>query len=154
MARASDDAGFFGELASPQLYKRNQGRLTRQLTALAIALVFILGAWTLSNTLLSDFERPIRIGIPCAIGALGIWLGFRVVNYPRFADFLISVEAEMDKVSWPDWPYLIRATGVVLAVMFIVAAYLALWDWFWFWFFNKIHFLDIDALKGNPVDGQ
>ena len=72
----------------------------------------------MSNTMLAETDRPIRIGIPCAIGLFGMWFGFRLVNYPRFADFLISVEAEMDKVSWPDWPYLVRATGVVMGVMF------------------------------------
>jgi preprotein translocase subunit SecE len=149
MARAADDASFFAELASPNLYKRNQGRLTRQLTAIAVALVFILGAWTLANTVLSEADRPVRLGIPLAIGLLGTWVGFRLVNYPRFADFLISVEAEMDKVSWPDWPYLIRATGVVLAVMILTAAYLFLFDTFWLWFFDLIGFLDITALRGE-----
>lgn len=149
MARAAEQAGFFAELASPNLYKRNQGRLTRQLTAIAAALVFILGAWTLSNTVLSEADRPVRVGIPIAIGLLGMWVGFRLVNYPRFADFLISVEAEMDKVSWPDWPYLIRATGVVMAVMILTAAYLFLFDTFWLWFFDLIGFLDIQALRGK-----
>lgn len=149
MARAAEQAGFFAELASPNLYKRNQGRLTRQLTAIAAALVFILGAWTLSNTVLSEADRPVRVGIPIAIGLLGMWVGFRLVNYPRFADFLISVEAEMDKVSWPDWPYLIRATGVVMAVMILTAAYLFLFDTFWLWFFDLIGFLDIRALRGE-----
>jgi preprotein translocase subunit SecE len=143
MARAADDASFFAELTSPNLYKRNQGRLTRQLTAIAAALVFILGAWTLSNTVLSEADRPVRLGLPIAISLLGVWVGFRVVNYPRFADFLISVEAEMDKVSWPDWPYLVRATGVVLGVMVLTAAYLFLWDTVWMWFFRLIGFLHI-----------
>jgi len=149
MARAADDASFFGELASPNIYKKNQGRLTRQLTAIAAALVFILGAWTMSNTLLAEFDRPIRIGVPCAIGLAGMWIGFRLVNYPKFADFLISVEAEMDKVSWPDWPYLLRATGVVLGVMILSAGYLWVWDIVWIEFFNFIGFLDIEALRGE-----
>ena len=32
---------------------------------------------------------------------LGLWIGYRLVNMPQFADFLIAVEAEMNKVSWP-----------------------------------------------------
>ncbi len=35
---------------------------------------------------------------------VGLWLCFRLVNMPRFADFLIAVEAEMNKVSWPTRP--------------------------------------------------
>ncbi len=33
------------------------------------------------------------------LGAVGVWFGYRVVNYSVFADFLIAVEAEMNKVS-------------------------------------------------------
>ncbi len=149
MARVTNDASFWGEVASGALYKRNQGRLTRQLTAIAVAAVFIIGAWTLSNTLLSEGDRPLRVGLPLLIAGLGSWLAFRLVNYPRFADFLISVEAEMDKVSWPDWPYLIRATGVTLAVMFLLCAYLWFWDLIWFQFFDWIGFLDLSALRGE-----
>ena len=36
-----------------------------------------------------------------AVLAFGLWLGYRIVNVPQFADFLIAVEAEMNKVSWP-----------------------------------------------------
>jgi preprotein translocase subunit SecE len=149
MARVTHDASFWAEVASGALYKRNQGRLTRQLTALAVAAVFLVGAWMFSNTLLSELDRPVRVGVPCLIAAAGAWLAFRLVNYPRFADFLISVEAEMDKVSWPDWPYLVRATGVTLAVMFLLCAYLWLWDLVWFKVFDWIGFLDLSALRGE-----
>jgi preprotein translocase subunit SecE len=149
MARARDDLSFWSELASGALYKRNQGRLTRQLTALAIAAIVLFGCWTLSVTILSEFETPIRIGIPTALAAVGLWCAYRLVNYPRFADFLISVEAEMDKVSWPDRTYLMRATAVVLVVMFLSGIYLAAWDIIWFRLFDLIGFLDIDALQAN-----
>jgi hypothetical protein len=33
--------------------------------------------------------------------AAGLWSVYRLVNMPRFADFLIAVESEMAKVSWP-----------------------------------------------------
>ena len=36
---------------------------------------------------------------------------------PAFADFLIAVEAEMNKVSWPTRHELIRASMVVMLVM-------------------------------------
>ncbi len=29
-----------------------------------------------------------------------LWLAWRVVNVPSFADFLIATEAELNKVSW------------------------------------------------------
>ena len=33
------------------------------------------------------------------------------MNMPRFADFLIAVEAEMNKVSWPSKAELIRSSA-------------------------------------------
>ena len=33
--------------------------------------------------------------------AAGLWASYRLVNVPAVADFLIAVEAEMNKVSWP-----------------------------------------------------
>ena len=50
--------------------------------------------------------------VPLTVLVGGLWASFRVVQLPSFADFLISVEAEMNKVSWPSWDELIRASIV------------------------------------------
>jgi len=60
------------------------------------------------------------------------------VNYPKFADFLVSVEAEMAKVSWPSKGELYRATVVVIVTMFLLAAMLFAFDTIWQWFFRLI----------------
>ena len=60
--------------------------------------------------------------------ALGAWISFRIVNLPKFADFLISVEAEMNKVSWPTSGELWRASMVVIAVIFFLAGLLFFYD--------------------------
>lgn len=130
-------------LLSVELYKRTQGRLTRQLTAVALALIVFFGAWTLSQGPLASYPSGIRLGIPAAICLLAAWAIFRIVNYPRFADFLISVEAEMDKVSWADRTELYRGTIVVLVVMFLLGFVLLGYDLFWQWFFTKIGFLQL-----------
>jgi preprotein translocase subunit SecE len=57
-----------------------------------------------------------------------LWLGFRIVNLPTFADFLIAVEAEMNKVSWPSRTELIRASMVVIILMFGLMIVLYLYD--------------------------
>jgi len=62
---------------------------------------------------------------------IGVWVAYRVVNIPRFADFLIAVEAEMNKVSWPTKTELFRASTVVIVVMFGLAATLYLYDIVW-----------------------
>ena len=45
----------------------------------------------------------------CVLASLGLWVAFRLVNMPAFADFLIAVEAEMNKVSWPTRGELFRS---------------------------------------------
>lgn len=117
--------------------------MTRQVTAVAIAFACCFGAWSLSQGMLGDFQRPISVGIPLLIGVLGVWVAFRLVNYPRFADFLISVQAEMDKVSWTSWPELRRSAAVVIVTMFFLGFVLLMYDFFWQWLFKLIHFLEI-----------
>jgi preprotein translocase subunit SecE len=129
------------EMLSLNMYKRSQGRLTRQLTAIAIAGIVILGAWTLSQGPLSRYSDPVRTGIPFVISALAIWFAFRIVNYPRFADFLISVEAEMDKVTWAGREELQRATIVVICTMVFIGMVLLVYDVFWVWFFTLVRIL-------------
>lgn len=133
------DATLLTTLLAADIYKRNQGRLTRQLTVLALWGVIFLGCYVLSTGPLGDFQNPwIRIGIPTLIAAIGAWFAYRVVNYPRFADFLVSVEAEMAKVSWPGRDELYRATVVVIVFMVLLAVVLFGFDYFWQWFFRFI----------------
>jgi preprotein translocase subunit SecE len=142
MAKTDDAApGFRGEVFKFDLYKRNQGRLIRQLTALGLAVIVGFGAWTLYQSVLMDVPKPARVAIPAAICLVGGWLIFRLVNYPRFADFLISVQAEMDKVTWPDRKELIRATGVVLVGMFFLGSILYAFDLIWVTLFTALGIL-------------
>lgn len=137
---ASDTTGrsIVHELFSFGFYKRNQGRIARQATFGAFALIVALGAWTLSKYLggiLSDYpdmtvtkQNLIRYAIPLALLAAGVWASFRVVQMPTFADFLISVEGEMNKVSWPSRAELFRASLVVIVVIFVMAFILFAYD--------------------------
>ena len=267
MAKSKNNYAFWHELLSAGLYKRNQGRMTRQLTAVAIGLIIFFGCWSLSQGPLfgyvnshyevevsyagsvpdenledslgelinkqvddvlkdrerKEFEQPKKIlsddeitekyreltesykslwsatavsslkkhhmaiafhfkttrfwttdkerlqimeeisgkfsqavgtldksevtaekpihkvttafwittGIPLLIATLGSWVVYRGVNYPRFADFLISVEAEMDKVSWASWPELYRSTIVVISTMLFLGVTLFVFDVIW-----------------------
>ncbi len=131
---------FFHELLQFGLYKRTQGRITRQVTFFALALVFAIAAWRLHVTLrLADNASPIVFyGVPLAILALGSWVSYRIVNLPRFADFLIAVEAEMNKVSWPSKDELIRNSAVVMFVIFFLAFLLFGFDQIWVILFNQL----------------
>jgi preprotein translocase subunit SecE len=66
-----------------------------------------------------------------ALGAVGVWICFRAINFPQFADFLIAVEAEMNKVSWPTRDVLFRSTVVVMFTIFALAGILFLYDVIW-----------------------
>jgi len=133
------DANFVSTLLAADIYKRNQGRLTRQLTVLALWVIIFLGCYVLSVGPLGDFRNPwIRVGIPTGLALLGAWFAYRVVNYPRFADFLVSVEAEMAKVSWPSRDELYRAPVVVIVTMLLLAAVLFAFDYVWQFFFRLI----------------
>lgn len=125
------------ELFSSGLYKPNQGRLVRQLTCLAIWVIVALGCWRL-NVWLTGSMGWGDFAIPGTLLLVGGWVGYRLVNWPRFADFLIAVEAEMAKVSWPSRTELVRASIVVIFTIFFLAIILFLFDIVWQWIFTTI----------------
>lgn len=148
MSRGTENPTFFENLLSGAMYKRNQGRLVRRLTLIALAVTVLVGCWTMSLTVLSELAPAVRYGVAWGLAALGLWVSFRTVNFPRFANFLVAVEGEMDKVSWSDTEYLRRATGVVIGTMLFLGAILWAYDFFWFRLFSLIHILDAEALQG------
>ena len=108
-------------------YKRSQGRIARLTTFYALVVIVVLGCWRMSQYY-SDQAPLLHYYVPLAFMAIGLWISFRVVQMPAFADFLISVEGEMNKVSWPSRGELYRATLVVILVVFFLAALLFAYD--------------------------
>ncbi|MCA9006234.1 MAG: preprotein translocase subunit SecE [Planctomycetaceae bacterium] len=143
MAKSKAEQAFSATLVSGGLYKRNQGRLVRQLTAIGLVAISIFGAYSLYNVLPLGMSAGLQKGIAVAIVVISAWLSYRVVNFPRFADFLISVEAEISKVTWATWDQLWRSTTVVIVLMFFLAFLLLAFDVFWQWLFRLIRFLQI-----------
>ncbi len=76
--------------------------------------------------------------LPGLLLVASLWATYRLVNFPVFADFLIAVEAEINKVSWPTRPELFRASLVVLIFIFSMAVILALFDLSWSLLFRKV----------------
>jgi preprotein translocase subunit SecE len=130
MAKEKDVSlnGFWRDMFQIGLYKRSQGRIMRQLTFAAVAIVIVLGAWRIGTYGATPLYR---FGIPIALALVGLWLSFRLVNMPRFADFLIAVEAEMSKVSWPTRKELFRGSVVVIVTIVVLATVLVVFDLFW-----------------------
>ena len=143
MAKAKAQGSFASDLLSVSLYKPNQGRTVRQVTAIAVALVFVLGAYSLQQNVLAGMGRSTEYGIVTMISVVGIWLAFRGTNHAPFAEFLINVHDEMSKVSWPTWPELYRATIVVIALMFLLGFLLFGFDIVWQTVFHAVGFLRI-----------
>jgi preprotein translocase subunit SecE len=145
------ESSFLAEFFRADIYKRNQGRITRQATGFAIAIAVLVGVYTLWQRLpfalagrlvitdslgvAKDYGEMLALGICIGIALVGCWIAYRVVNLPVFADFLIAVEAEMNKVTWPSEGEVYRATGVVIFVMFALAAVLYAFDGLWMFVF-------------------
>jgi preprotein translocase SecE subunit len=145
-----EEGGWF----SASSYKKTQGLKVRRFTILGILVLLGSGiltliqtgrlaageTWTLSFphdvgtlTLLPDMG----LTLPLILGALALWVAYRAVNYPPFADFLIATEAEMNKVSWTPRKRLLQDTVVVLVTVGLLTLFLFVVDMFWGWFLSR-----------------
>ncbi len=138
-------AKFLQELFHVGIYKRSQGQVARKATFVAVAIAVSLGCWRLNLFLSGNPSPVIFLGIPGVLAATGLWISYRLVNFPEFADFLISVEAEMNKVSWPSRGELFRSSLVVIFVIFFMAGIL-----FGFDFGLRLFFVAIGVVQ-EPV---
>lgn len=118
------------ELFNLQIYKRTQGRITRQITFAAFLVGVLLAAWRLSVFGVGR-GHWMELAVPGGLALVGTWIAFRLVNMPSFADFLIAVEAEMNKVSWPTRSELWRSSLVVILLIVFLSAVLFGYDVFW-----------------------
>ena len=124
-------------------YKRNQGRPTRQI---ALCVTTAALSWLLLSVVALFTRRQAGIewlGICLVVIAAAAALSLALLNRPRWADFLISVQAEIDKVTWPTTQEVRRATVVVLALIATMAVIIFCYDVIWRWVFEKIGFLQI-----------
>ncbi len=130
------------EIFASGLYKRNQGKMVRQITALAMFLVAVVSAWRAHALFIAptvgDGNRVIGYLIALILGGVGCWISYRLVNWPQFADFLISVEAELNKVSWPTQRELVRASVVVIFTIVLLSAILFGYDAMWKFLFGMM----------------
>lgn len=73
----------------------------------------------------------IQFTVPLLLILGSLWLAWRAVNMPAFADFLIATEAEMNKVSWTTQKKLVQDTIVVLITVLLMAIFLFVVDYAW-----------------------
>ena len=117
------------------IYKRGQGKYTRICSAFAAAIIAVAGCWQLYNKLeASSFGLSPRaelwiatmvpVGLFVVLALLIIWL----VNKPSVADFMISAEGEMKKVSWSSRKEIAVSTFIVIVVVIFMAVLLGITD--------------------------
>jgi len=142
-----EEGGWF--TAEP--YKKVQGLRIRRIVMLVVMVGVALGVyyyiwaprgmtvtgapytWDIpfvSTHTLVLFRSP-GLTIPVILLSLAVWFGYRLVNYPPMAEFLINTEAEMAKVTWTSRKRLTRDTGVVLLTVLFLAMFLYLLDIIW-----------------------
>jgi preprotein translocase SecE subunit len=158
-----EDQGWFTAAA----YKRTQGQRVRRGTILGILILAGSGIYTLlshksldtagnwevslpfthGKTLLLLPE--VRFTVPLLLALLALWLAYRVVNFPAFADFLIATEAELNKVSWTTRRRLVQDTIVVLTTMLLLTGFLFAMDSLWI---NVLSWRWINVLQTEKTD--
>ena len=136
VTRETGSPSLMGEMLQAGLYKPKQGRMVRQVTFFAVAILALLVAREFAYA--DFFSGSGNFVFGMVLAAVGLWFAYRVVNYSKFADFLISVQAELNKVTWPSREQLWRATAVVIFVIFAMALFLYLFDIIWTFLFQLL----------------
>jgi preprotein translocase SecE subunit len=98
----------------------------------------------------------IRFTLPILLVAAGLWLSYRLVNFPAFADFLIATEAELNKVSWTTRKRLVQDTIVVLTTMLLLTGFLFVMDSAWIWILSSrwIYVMQTEKADTTELDTQ
>ncbi len=108
-----------------EIYKRSQGKYTRLCTAFGVGIIAALGCLQLYNKLqATSLDLWTMTMIPAALFVGLALLIFLLVNKGTIADFMISAEGEMKKVSWSSRKELVVSTFVVIVVVFFLAIFL------------------------------
>jgi len=150
-------------------YKRSLGLRVRRLTILGILIVGGSGLysmifqgvlpdrWTVAvpffdlGTVLVVNEA--KFLIPMLLFLITLWIAFRAVNVPDFAEFLIATEAEMNKVSWSTRKRLFQDTVVVLLTTLIMTVFLLVVDLFWGWLLSRSTVGVLPSRSTSPEKG-
>lgn len=122
-------------LVSGARHRPTMGLVTRRSTMLTLIIIFALGIWSLNIWVDGNlggklFGQPADYTCYFLLVA-SIWFSYRIVHWFKFAEFLIAVQNEMTKVSWPKRPELIRSSFVVILTMFLFTAALFGYDLVW-----------------------
>lgn len=112
-----------------QIYKKGQGKNTRLWSSLTLATIAGIGCYQLYKKLAgTDLSDWAVYFVPAGLFALLCYVVFWLSNKPSLADFMISAEGELKKVSWSSKDEIITSTIVVIAVVILMATLLGVTD--------------------------
>jgi len=113
------------------IYKPGQGKYARVTTGVLLALMAVYGVGALKGYLPN---RPIfavggqsftwALVVPAALFIVLAAAVLVLLNWPRFADFLIETETEMKKVDWPARRSVVVSSVVVVVTVVVMSLFL------------------------------
>ncbi len=124
-------------------YKKKQGRPSRQI---ALCVVTSCLAWLtiqIASIFVARQAGIFWLSLCITASVVSVLVSMLILEKPKFSDFLISVQSEIDKVTWPSTAEVKRATLVVLVLIISMACVMFLFDLVWQWVFQVIGFLQI-----------
>jgi len=117
---------------SLKIYKRGQGYHTRLFSGLVVFVMVATGSYVLYGKLQGSsiwVETLVPAVVCVTFSALIFWL----VNKPNVADFMISAEGEIKKVSWSSRKEIVASTIVVISVVILMSVLLLCADILFKW---------------------
>jgi len=121
------------------IYKNNQAKYTRLCSAFGFGLIAAMGCLLLYRKLEgADFGLWVSTMVPVGVFAGIAFLIFWLSNKPSVADFLISAEGEVKKVSWSSRKEIAVSTFIVIVFVVIMATLLGIADISFKLFFTEI----------------
>ncbi|HLQ39070.1 MAG TPA: preprotein translocase subunit SecE [Planctomycetota bacterium] len=137
-------------------YRKDQGRYARMLAFWGLTLVVAYGCFhasglvnvldgllgTSNPTLVEQFPLlgTLKVSTVITLALLGVVAAtlHRLLNRPKVADALIETEAELHKVTWPQWSETWTGTIAVAGLVLVLFVFLTGADLFLTWVVQRL----------------
>lgn len=120
-----------------KIYKSGQGYNTRLWTGISLFIIAAVGCWRLYG-LLGELNIWVQYLVPFGICAVLGFVIFWLVNKPNIADFMISAEGEIKKVSWSSRQEIAVSTFIVILVVTLMCVMLWVVDYLFTLLFGEV----------------